>query len=400
MAISIKTLLTSTIIAASMAVSIPAAVHAKGGAENFNDNSTYKENFTHKHNWDERKYKKSMRDSSSPFNELVEMYIRNNPEETLRIVADALEDRERKQKRMRSKHRDTSHNFMTKYNELHDSMIKKIDETYYNLTDAIQELSETDKSVLVDTLKEKTKLMESRVEEILETNGLDVHNDVYYEEGEQSETQSDNPLDFVEDEYVNDETSDYVLESNIIPADEILNSDGLPVYGEMSAPYSLIYFYTYDCPPCAAGDEMLREVLNDYPEFKVVYRDLTVEDSAEARMAMATWLTHPEHFDSLHGEFLNNNEVPTPEEMTAIMSEVMSEETANEIWAIAFNNEGDQSIVTDTIFNNRQLGETINFDRVPRIHLNSAFTFFEVLPDEDSLREALDNFLAEEEVVR
>lgn len=199
-----------------------------------------------------------------------------------------------------------------------------------------------------------------------------------------------------QDDFVTDFTADGGEgEGWFNPAEEILEFSQHPVYGQDDARFSLVYFYNYDCEACRVGDEMLRRVVDDNPEFRIVYRDLSTPDNIEGRLSMATWQVDPRNFHSVHTLFMGEEEIPSPEETMGLLSEKLGTESAELVWQMAFPEEGEEDTIAPVLEANRHLAEAIDFDLIPRIHLNSALSFYEMLPEEDDLRKDIERFLAE-----
>lgn len=160
--------------------------------------------------------------------------------------------------------------------------------------------------------------------------------------------------------------------------EKLVTSEGAPVLGAPDATTTVTFFYDQGCHPCARFAPALEKLVRDDPQIRVIYRDVSVPDDVKARLAVAVWQTAPEHFAEFHNLILAHPAAIDPEVAQDLLVDVLGDELSREAWEQAFG--AAEASVTELLEANRALAEALDFDDIPRIHVNGEGAVFEGVP--------------------
>ncbi|AMO58164.1 metal resistance protein [Endozoicomonas montiporae CL-33] len=85
--------------------------------------------------------------------------------------------------------------------------------------------------------------------------------------------------------------------------DRLFNTSGDPFIGNPKGKLSMVYFADYNCGFCKRQDPILEQMVKQYPDLKIIYKELPVlgETSREAaELVLAAHQHHPDIYQKLH----------------------------------------------------------------------------------------------------
>lgn len=176
--------------------------------------------------------------------------------------------------------------------------------------------------------------------------------------------------------------------------DKLLSKGPIPVVGNEAGDVTLTYFYTASCEPCLQFHAQVPELLEEYPNLNVIYRDVTDPNDARTRLAIASYLVHPDLFYEFHDLLVNHEEMVTSENAATLLAEFFSEEESGEIWSYAFDASED-SQVNAIMADNRLFAELLEIESLPTVYVNGTYKAYNGLPVPEALREDI-RFLTED----
>lgn len=175
--------------------------------------------------------------------------------------------------------------------------------------------------------------------------------------------------------------------------EQLLSTDDWPLLGNPEGSITLTYFYDQDCEPCLMLDDELQELVAREPEVRVVYRDLSQTADIRARLALATWHLVPEHFQAVHNAFSPQEHDLAPDDARQVLSEVLGDEMAQQVWGFALD-AGQDGPVSKGLTASRQLAAELDFDQIPRLHVDGdEYVLVGVPGSRENLQELLDEVL-------
>ncbi|MET4696022.1 DsbA family protein [Endozoicomonas lisbonensis] len=90
--------------------------------------------------------------------------------------------------------------------------------------------------------------------------------------------------------------------------DELFNTPGDPFIGNPKGKLAMVYFADYNCGFCKRQDPVLEQMVKQYPDLKVIYKELPVlgETSREAaELVLAAHANHPDIYQKLHQRLMS-----------------------------------------------------------------------------------------------
>ncbi|GAC1626531.1 MAG: hypothetical protein PVS2B2_10360 [Candidatus Acidiferrum sp.] len=105
-----------------------------------------------------------------------------------------------------------------------------------------------------------------------------------------------------------------------------LQTKDAPVLGSPTAPITLVEFSDFQCPVCKALHDALREMLPNYPQVKVLFKDFPLEAvhpwaRTAALAGRCTYQADPKAFWKLYDLIYDNQEVISPENVWTKMND-------------------------------------------------------------------------------
>lgn len=104
--------------------------------------------------------------------------------------------------------------------------------------------------------------------------------------------------------------------------DSLMNSEFDPVGGNPDGTITLVEFFDYNCGYCKRSNAVLKTLIENNPNLKVVYKEwpiLSEGSSIAARIALAANLALPEQYEDLHRALLESRSLRTEKDVWKVV---------------------------------------------------------------------------------
>jgi protein-disulfide isomerase len=102
-----------------------------------------------------------------------------------------------------------------------------------------------------------------------------------------------------------------------------------PVWGDPKAPITMVEFSDFECPVCRSLHDVLRGLLTNYPQVRLVFKDFPLEQHPWARSAAiagrCAYNQDPNAFWKLYDLIYDNQDIISPENSYAKLTEYASQ---------------------------------------------------------------------------
>jgi len=125
---------------------------------------------------------------------------------------------------------------------------------------------------------------------------------------------------------------------------EIAKADGLPFIGNPEGAVQIVYFFDANCVYCKRMDPVLKQVVAENPDVKVIHREipiLTETSRLAAQIGNVVWQFHPDRYAELHDRFLAHEGALTEESIEDYLTLVLGSENSETVLARAKNPQDD-----------------------------------------------------------
>lgn len=114
------------------------------------------------------------------------------------------------------------------------------------------------------------------------------------------------------------------VEKNILSsrAEELFNNPADPVLGNPKGKVAIAYFGDFNCGYCKRQDPILEKLAKDFPDLKIVYKQLPVlgpESTEAAQLALAAFKKDPKNYFEIHNRLMSKPGRHTSESIKAAL---------------------------------------------------------------------------------